>query len=100
MLVLGYATHNILQDKLTSAGVDLGPTPSTTGETPPPHQATPVDAIEFNNHLPFNSLLIYSHTVHNTGSCLAKHYFILYIKCFSVICRDLTMTPTGSKHVV
>jgi hypothetical protein len=95
-----YATHNSLQDKLTSARVNLGPTPPTTGQTPPSHQATPVDVIEFSNHLPFNVLLIYSHVVHHTGSRLAKQYFILYIKWFSALCRDLTMTSTGSKHVV
>jgi hypothetical protein len=76
---VGYATHNSLQDKLASARVNLGPTPSTTSETPPSHQATPVDAIELNNHLPFNILLIYSHTVHHTGSRLAKHHSVFYI---------------------
>jgi hypothetical protein len=75
---MAYATHNSLQDKITGAHINLGPTPSTTGETPPSHQATPVDVIELNNHLPFNILLIYSHIVHHMGSRLAKHYSIFY----------------------
>jgi hypothetical protein len=71
--------HNSLQDKLTSTRTILDPSPSTSSETPPSHQATPVDVIEFNIYLLFNILLIYSHVVHHTGSRLAKHYSIFYI---------------------
>jgi hypothetical protein len=57
--------------------------------------ATPVDVIEFNIYLLFNILLIYSHVVNHTDPVWPTTilYFILYIKCFSALYRELTMTP-------
>jgi hypothetical protein len=52
-------------------------------------KATPVDEIDFNNHLSFNTLSIYSHTAHHTGSRLAKHYLlhIVYLNGFQLFVK-------------